>query len=1742
MSRVIPRTARAAVTAGLSATLALGSIPTAAIAEALAGHHTASAQEGTQAQQSEEGAETETDAAAESATDTASGNTTDAESTTDTEPEPEGEGAENAETPAAEQTDDTEAPATAATDQKAATDAPATASIADTDVAKIGDTGYAALAQAVAALKDGDTLTILKTTADDVTISKNNVTITAADKTTVSYKGYMQVRGVSGVKVQNVRFEMQGRKVETSGNGNNFVNIGLRFFDASNAVVEGNIFDLPQEAPNEVFNKLEVSALYVSGTSDNLQVKNNTFDIVEHSTDRTTFRGISLRGRDANVANDKTLSNVTIDGNTVNMQGTNNSTSATSVFIDAVGGRDSPNYGIKDVTVSNNIVNAGQVDNTGANKTYGFLGVGIDGLKFTSNKLDKAGYAIVFGNDETANNGTSADNRNQAIVNIQIGGNDLSSTDHDIFIPADKGTLETRTNGEGILLVGEEKPPKTTIFQAGVRKHNDTTDPYRLFTKLELALQKVTVGQPADIYITNNNATTGVPVPAGQDVTLDLNGHTVSGMSKVDGALTVTDTDATAGAPGALSGAVNVMGTGTLTVQSGSVSGAVTSAGTTQVAGGDLSGNLTVTGGNTTVSGTGKLSGMVTTNAGSTFTVTGGEVTKPVTAAGTVTVSGGTVSGGVTTSGTMSVTNGTVSGKVTAQRGSQVTVGGGTLGAVDAETGSTVTINGGTFTGVVASGGGTVTITNGDFAEAPTGDEGKVTITGGTFSKKPSVLHAPDRKGFKLDATQNKYVLGDAEISFKDPVKNDEYTVDLKGPTKLDEATLVGLAEMSVEDYTVSIDQDTLNKINEALQKKDVTTTPTFTMTYTAKKNGTAKDTDASKVTKTLTIRLQDTRATNAVTFDMGGGTPQEPEQQVKTGEFATKPTTTPTKEGHTFKGWYGNAQGNGAEFDFTNTPITQATTIYAIYNANTYTVTFHDNANGETVTGMPNKIENVTWNTTATDPNATPKRTGYTFDGWYTSDTTQNDTTKYNWTTPVKADVNLYAKWNKNTYTITFNTSGGDPINPLTVSHGDTPTLPEATYSAKTGYTFYKWYKDKAGTQEYDSTVPVTGSMTLFAKWKLDVSFDLNGGTGNAPQTQQIVYGLKASKPDADPTRDGHTFQGWYTDQAGNASYNWDGTVIQPTTLYAKWSVNTYTVTYDGNGGNDAVTGVPAPKTDVAWDTSIDTEPPVPTRTGYTFAGWYTDAATSAGKEFQFGTTKVTDNITLYAKWIANDVVLTFDGNADDVDVAENVPANITGKFGDKVQQPDDPTRIGHEFTGWYTVKESDKQTDATKYDWTQPLDSSQTLYAGWKVKSYKLTFNSDGGTPNFPEQTVEYRDAATDPGTPTRTGYTFLGWFYNDTQWDFADQNSLPGMPAEDVTLTAKWKANEYTATFDYNYAGAPTAGTATIQHDGTVTAPNPDPTRAGYQFAGWFTDKEGTTAYEWATKVTGDVTLYAKWTADKNQVTFDTDGGSAVPGTSVDTGALVPRPTVTPTKTGYDFVAWVKADGTPWNFDTDTAPAGPLTLKAQWRLHEYTVSFDVNGGGSQVPASQKVAYQQKVSRPADPTREGYDFAGWVDQNGNPYDFNAPVTGDLALTAQWAIQQRTVTFAVNGGSAVEAQTVAWGGTLVKPADPTRDGFTFAGWFTDEALTQAYDFNAPVTGDLTLYAKWTENAAPQDEPKGDGGTQAPGAKTTAATTAATKTLPKTDDANNAAVPAAIAAIGSAFLGLAAALRRRRQE
>ncbi len=139
-------------------------------------------------------------------------------------------------------------------------------------------------------------------------------------------------------------------------------------------------------------------------------------------------------------------------------------------------------------------------------------------------------------------------------------------------------------------------------------------------------------------------------------------------------------------------------------------------------------------------------------------------------------------------------------------------------------------------------------------------------------------------------------------------------------------------------------------------------------------------------------------------------------------------------------------------------------------------------------------------------------------------------------------------------------------------------------------------------------------------------------------------------------------------------------------------------------------------------------------------------------------------------------------------------------------------------------------------------------------------------------------------------------------------------------------------------------------------------------------------------------------------------------------------------------------------------------------------YTVSFNANGHGN-TPASQTVTAGNKASKPTDPTATGYAFDGWYKDSActTAYNFDSAVTGNITLYAKWTANSYTVTFNSNGhGTAPSSQSVTYGNKVTKPSDPTATGYTFGGWYTNSACTTAYNFDSAVTGNVTLYAKWT--------------------------------------------------------------------
>ncbi|WP_427071411.1 InlB B-repeat-containing protein [Lysinibacillus fusiformis] len=355
----------------------------------------------------------------------------------------------------------------------------------------------------------------------------------------------------------------------------------------------------------------------------------------------------------------------------------------------------------------------------------------------------------------------------------------------------------------------------------------------------------------------------------------------------------------------------------------------------------------------------------------------------------------------------------------------------------------------------------------------------------------------------------------------------------------------------------------------------------------------------------------------HTVSFETDGGS-AVPSQTVVNGSMSTMPEIEPTKAGYTFGGWYKDV-GYTQTYDFTSV-ITEATTIYAKWNAQMHTVSF------EVDGGSAISHQSVAHGGKATMPQIEPTKAGYTFGGWYTD---AGHTQVYDFTSVITEATTIYAKWNAQMHTVSFEVDGGSAISHQSVAHGGKATMPYVE-PTKAGYTFGGWYTDASYTQTYDFNSNITGNMKIYAKWNAQmytVSFNTDGGS--AVSDQSVAYGEKASAPTPAPTKAGYTFEGWYTDAGHTQVYDFTNVITENTTIYAKWNAQTYTVSFNTDGGSTVS------HQSVAHGGKANKPTSVPTKAGYTFGGWY--SSNTLEKLFDFESGSITRNMTIYAKWISN-------------------------------------------------------------------------------------------------------------------------------------------------------------------------------------------------------------------------------------------------------------------------------------------------------------------------------------------------------------------------------------------------------------------------------------------------------------------------------------------------------------------------
>lgn len=424
--------------------------------------------------------------------------------------------------------------------------------------------------------------------------------------------------------------------------------------------------------------------------------------------------------------------------------------------------------------------------------------------------------------------------------------------------------------------------------------------------------------------------------------------------------------------------------------------------------------------------------------------------------------------------------------------------------------------------------------------------------------------------------------------------------------------------------------------------------------------------------------------------------------------------------------------------------------------------------------------------------------------------------------------------------YTLVGGTMSGAPET-YTENSADI-TLPQPT---KADYRFTGWTGTDLTAPTMEVTIPTgsKGDREYTANWEkiqyFTVFYNVHDH-GTAPAEEKVESGKTAAKPE-DPTADGWKFKGWYiSDDYIGEPFDFTTAITRDTTLYAKWA-RTWTVTFDvGDHGT-------APAAQTVEDGAKATKPADPTAEDYSFQGWYTD--TRYTMEYDFSK-EVTEDTTVYAKWVKKPIV-SFNTNGHGT-----APTRQTVELNGKAVKPADPTAEGYVFRGWYTTAAC-----TTEFDFNTPIAADTTLYAKWD-EIYTVTFNVGGhGTAPTPQK-VENGGKATKPENPTAKGWRFDGWYTDEkctAGYDFDKAVTA------NTTLYAKW-TQLFTLTFETN--GGTKIDSVEAPDGSLVYLGSYKPTKSGYYFVGWYTDKNLTRASRVGyVRMDGNKTVYAKFAvADK------------------------------------------------------------------------------------------------------------------------------------------------------------------------------------------------------------------------------------------------------------------------------------
>ena len=700
-----------------------------------------------------------------------------------------------------------------------------------------------------------------------------------------------------------------------------------------------------------------------------------------------------------------------------------------------------------------------------------------------------------------------------------------------------------------------------------------------------------------------------------------------------------------------------------------------------------------------------------------------------------------------------------------------------------------------------------------------------------------------------------------------------------------------------------------------------------------------------------------------------------------------------------------------------------------------------------------------------------------------------------------LKGDVTLYALYSRNQYSITFNSDGGTEVNPRTYYYDDNVTLPGVSDMSKAGHTFDAWKDDNNNI--YASFNMPDANLELTAHW-ITHSNDLTlyPNNGQAYTSKKVSYGTLVKDEIASVSRDYYELDGWYFDNGTFVNELSDDYTMPDgaVSLYAKWNPYTLTATYNPNGGVEEEISHKYLFNDANRTILANSF----TKAGYTFKGWNTKADGS-GEEYLPGDSIDNDlfkkdseaaTLALFAEWEVNKVTVSYNPNDAEGEMA---PHTYNYSDEDKTLDPNLFTKTGYHFTGW---KDSDGNT-YTKVDESLFTSTNETLEldAQWEANTVTVYYDANGGAGSMPSHTYSYNgnNNVLDPNLFTKTGYHFTNWkdaLNNSYPANYVLENDLFLEEASStLNLKAEWAKNEINVTFNSNYGASSSTVEKYYYDEEDQILPTNTFLRQGYSFEGWYLNPECTgdkvtklSATDFATS-SKNISLYAKWAEDyvdltinvkvQNPNALDTysDFNTYVIST-YKTGDTVTNDDIRDIVNGFDienyeYVSNIEAFAMPYNGKT-------LTINLDLVKHAVTFyNTDTEEYYSEtfyVPHGTKIASNAGIDEFASKVGHSPRF------NGEEGYTNIVITDDTTINITFEPVSYGLTVYGNGGTFVIDEKnvssygadVTYGDTFDSVVTPSRHGYTFDGWYFDQACTIKAETMDNVHN--AIYAKWNYN------------------------------------------------------------------